>query len=222
MQPWRRFLTGKRFRDAVVVLTAFSYLLIALGLPLPASARNAPKDSDIPYACQNRPCGCQSSQECWKGDCCCFTLEQKIAWANENNITPPEHAVRLAEARALKAHDGTKHGSCCDAADHQATRSCCDAHHHEDADDDHDDAATASCCHEQKAPRSVAKIVIGIFALQCHGEVANGLAALPLAVPPVVKVVRLDSLPCVGAIQQERFATVCMSILLATPPPRSV
>ncbi len=53
----------------------------------------------------DRPCGCGSYDECWAGDCCCFTLSEKLAWARANNITPPREAVEKA---ARSTHSAAK------------------------------------------------------------------------------------------------------------------
>jgi hypothetical protein len=71
-----------------------SYLILALGIPLPVPMR---KKSGQPYPCMNHACGCQSAEECWR-HCCCMTLEERLTWARENHVRPPDYA--LAEARA--------------------------------------------------------------------------------------------------------------------------
>ena len=70
-------LTLRSLHDAIALLTIVSQLIVAFGLPLPFVRRTS--DASVPYPCQFRPCGCASSDLCWKGDCCCFTLEEKLA-----------------------------------------------------------------------------------------------------------------------------------------------
>src|SRR5262249_28300736 len=58
------------------------------------------------FPCQGRPCGCASAADCWQGDCCCFTLAEKVAWADAHGVEPPAHARERAAACC-------SHGSCC-------------------------------------------------------------------------------------------------------------
>src|SRR5208282_2869063 len=90
---------GVRLRNTIVVLTLFSHLVVTLGFPLPIPKAAAAKDASRPFPCQNHSCGCLTADECWKGDCCCFTLEQKLAWAEANGTEPPPHVRPLVEAR---------------------------------------------------------------------------------------------------------------------------
>ncbi len=71
-------------------------LLLWLGLlqfPLPFAVRAArsvdsAKDRSTPYPCMNRPCGCQSAEECWTS-CCCTTKAERIAFVLENGLAMP-------------------------------------------------------------------------------------------------------------------------------------
>ena len=62
----------------------------ASGFPIVRSATS--KDTSRPYPCLDRPCGCLTYEACWAGDCCCFTLGQKLAWAEKRGIEAPAHA----------------------------------------------------------------------------------------------------------------------------------
>ncbi len=79
-------------RRGCAALSLAAYLLVALGLPLPASARKA---NDQPFPCQDHPCGCQTAEECWRG-CCCFTPAERWAWAREHHVEPPAYAEKPA------------------------------------------------------------------------------------------------------------------------------
>ncbi|MBY0460278.1 MAG: hypothetical protein K2V38_23425, partial [Gemmataceae bacterium] len=100
-----------RLRDVIVVLTLISHLMVTFGFPLPAPNRIKPSDG-VPYPCQSRPCGCLTSEQCWKGDCCCFTLEEKITWAEANGVEPPAHVRPLVESRKSRP-TAPKQKSCC-------------------------------------------------------------------------------------------------------------
>ncbi len=70
----------------------FAYLIAALGIPLPASVH---KDASQPFPCQDHPCGCQTAEQCWR-NCCCFTPEERWAWARTHHVEPPSYAEKPA------------------------------------------------------------------------------------------------------------------------------
>jgi hypothetical protein len=85
--PWRALR-----RRLIAGLTLVAYLLATLGVPLPAAAR---RPDDQPFPCQDHPCGCRTAEQCWTS-CCCFTPEQRWAWARERHIEPPAYAEKPA------------------------------------------------------------------------------------------------------------------------------
>jgi len=107
----RHGLTLSRLRDAIAMLTIVGHLIVAFGIPLPFVRRTS--DASTPYPCQFRPCGCASSDLCWKGDCCCFTLEEKLEWADVNGIEPPAHVRPLVETRKPYRPIAAKKKTCC-------------------------------------------------------------------------------------------------------------
>lgn len=66
-------------------LVLLGYVLSALGIPIPVRATPA---TSQPFPCQHRACGCRTAQQCWE-KCCCFTHEQKLAWARQHGVEPP-------------------------------------------------------------------------------------------------------------------------------------
>lgn len=80
----------------------FVWLLIAqqvvagagMSLPCPAATRSGER-----YPCEHCRCGCQSAEQCWT-DCCCFTNQQKVEWAQQNGAAVPEFVVAAAEREA--------------------------------------------------------------------------------------------------------------------------
>ena len=113
MGNWSRFARRVRRRDLLVWLALSSHLAVAFGFPLPAPGRTKPTDGAA-YPCQSFPCGCLSSEQCWAGDCCCFTLEQKVAWAEANGVEPPPHVRPLVASRqARPSAPPKKKKSCC-------------------------------------------------------------------------------------------------------------
>ncbi|MBP3954416.1 hypothetical protein J8F10_03815 [Gemmata sp. G18] len=155
------------------------HLLSAFGFPLLGSS---PKKGDVPFPCQSRPCGCLTADECWKGDCCCFTLEEKLHWAGENGIVPPAHVRPLVEARkARPAPPLKKKKSCCsEAASPPEVPGACAAE--TVADCSQCAAKPSSNCRERKAPSedraSGVRWVIGVHAKKCRGDGPAGLFLL--------------------------------------------
>jgi hypothetical protein len=202
MPPWRRkkpWLPLLRRLCAGVAL--LSYCAVAVGLPFP---QLPVKDRSIPFICQNRACGCQSADDCWR-HCCCFTPEERHAWAHEHGVTPPANAEqprslawnrpRLREQAAGASHEG----------------SC----------------SENSCCHHEKSPPreearpEAGKIhwFLGMTALHCRGlstvwVTTGSVAPMP---PPVTwspGILLADVLP-----RTEGTSTL-LPFLPPDPPPR--
>jgi len=133
-------------RAGCVSLTLISYLITAVGLPLPALAW---KSRSRPFPCQSHACGCLSAEQCWE-HCCCFTPEEKSAWAEAHGIEPPAYAdrptdqgwngPRLRDQADGRAHPATKCSKCQSATSSTGQRKakqCCQA-----ATQDQDNPAT--------------------------------------------------------------------------------
>jgi len=77
-----------------------SYLLATVGIPLPTLRV---KDRTHPFPCQDHACGCANAEDCFH-HCCCFSHEERLAWARANRVESPSaiaasptggwHAVR--------------------------------------------------------------------------------------------------------------------------------
>jgi hypothetical protein len=123
----RRFWRALRYR-LWVTGACLAYLLTALEIPLPAAIH---KDTSQPFPCQNHPCGCRTAEQCW-ASCCCFTPEQRWAWAREHHVEPPAYAEKPDEQPAVQGWNSVKlrdrdrgptAKSCCRAK--RETSSCC-------------------------------------------------------------------------------------------------
>lgn len=134
MRAWRRrYWRAWRFRIGIAVM-ALSYVLVALDIPLPAYVH---KETDQPFPCQDHPCGCQTAEQCWRS-CCCFTPEQRWAWARARGIEPPAYAEKPAVQgwSSVKLRDRDQQISS------PAKRSCC----REKPSRQTDAPAKKSCC----------------------------------------------------------------------------
>jgi hypothetical protein len=100
----RKILVRMR-RHFVVEPTLVGYLTMALGIPCPAA--QSLKDTSQPFPCQQRLCGCMNAEQCWKY-CCCFTLGERLAWAQGNQVNPPAYVPGSSSSSDQKPV-----GNCC-------------------------------------------------------------------------------------------------------------
>lgn len=125
-------LRQTRFPTLLAVLIVMSLLASNLGiLPSPVLiARLTGGDLAARFPCEADTCGCFSALECWT-QCCCLTPRQRLAWAIQNGVKPPAHAVLPAgdrgQSEKLLATLLSEISTCAD--DKQTTSGCC-------ADDD--------------------------------------------------------------------------------------
>lgn len=197
MWLWGGAWKGVRPRDVVVVVSLIGHVFATVGLPLPTP--NQSQQNSQLYPCQDRPCGCGTAEECWAGDCCCFTLEEKIAWARARGIEPPERARRMAAERA----EGT--AKLCHVG-----KDCCSKH-----------SDCPDCSADSKPPSLSIRWVPVILAQKCRGE---GPGAL-LKLHPVLRCDVQDDqpllTPCVGVVRPASFSPSVVETAPPTPPPRS-
>jgi hypothetical protein len=112
----RRFWIALRYRLGVLCV-CLAYVLSALEVPLPVFVH---KNSSQPFPCQDHLCGCQTAEQCWS-HCCCFTPEERWAWARAHNVEPPAYAEKPADKPAaqgwntvkLRDRDTTAKSCCC-------------------------------------------------------------------------------------------------------------
>jgi hypothetical protein len=146
-------------RHALAVAALLAQVVAAVGAP--AFSPRSAKSGAAPFPCQNHPCGCATPEQGWAGDCCCFTLEQKLAWAVERSIEPPPHVRATVEARASARKQKAK-PSCCATSE----KTCCEN------------------AKEGDGPPAV-RWVAGIFAQKCRGDGTAGLFKFEVGFPPV-------------------------------------
>lgn len=195
------------FRHLVAIAALFAQLFVATGAPVFARP-GAGKAGAVPFPCQSHPCGCQTSEQGWAGDCCCFTLEQKLAWADARGIVPPEH-VRPAVAARKQARENTE--SCCAK---KVKRSCC-----ESADEA---PAAANCPPEQpRASELGVRWVAGVFAQKCRGEGPGGLLKLELISLAAPSPALRDSFDPVDSVCVPDPRPTSALHIPPTPPPRN-
>jgi len=95
----------RRLRLCALARRCLSAVLIvallggSLGYPLPV---RRDKDRSSRYPCELHVCGCLSAEQCWQ-NCCCLSHAQKLAWAENNGVTPPAAWLATVTASAKPA-----------------------------------------------------------------------------------------------------------------------
>ena len=79
----------RRSRQIVIGLLLAVWAVLAAGVPVAVVTRRA---GDEIYPCMDCPCGCVSAAVCWDR-CCCMSDTQKIAWAKQNGVSPPQFLI---------------------------------------------------------------------------------------------------------------------------------
>jgi hypothetical protein len=166
-------------QKAIAILLLLGLVAEIAGIPVVSVAK---KDRSRPYPCQDRPCGCASADECWH-HCCCMNNKQKLAWAREHGITPPDFVIAAAE------RENDHSAEVCDRADdshgddarESTQRACCRKRHQ--------DQEVATCCHHDhdkaKKSKTEVRLVLSDSARQCSGL-------------PQLVLLFSDALPCVA------------------------
>jgi hypothetical protein len=192
------------------------YLFLSLGIQLPAPVA---KKSDQPYPCMNHPCGCASAEQCWR-HCCCTTLEQRLAWAREHHVRPPNYA--LAEARAR----GIDWDAFCAVGPEGESRICRDgeevppqSHPRECRDRQCADTHHRSSSHEDR-PAAPPQGVVWIAAMFCQrGDVNWSGQIIALPPPEEARLSGPQNSSGLSSLSAELLSPI--SFAPPTPPPRS-
>jgi hypothetical protein len=100
-------------KKSILTLVALCLLVGSGYVPLPIPIL---KDLSTPFPCQDMGCGCQNARQCW-ADCCCHTDQQKIQWAKDNNVQPPNWFMDQIDHKGLEIESS----SCC------CSKTCCSA-----------------------------------------------------------------------------------------------
>jgi hypothetical protein len=187
-----RFVSRRVFRRSlrrrlISAILAAMYIVTAAGIPLPAEDL-ARKSGEL-FPCSDDACGCASAEQCWRS-CCCHSLAERIEWAREHKVRPPEFAIAEARRSGVDVAwllDTTAPGFAGGLRDAQPT--VCGANEKPPAEPGADGLlakTNARCCcserHVHRSSSSKTTCVIGWKALNCQGHSANWLAAVPTMV----------------------------------------
>jgi hypothetical protein len=176
-------------RRLMSAATLLAFLVASTGYPVWSAV--AQKDLTQPFPCMHRKCGCRNAEQCWRG-CCCFTNQQKLAWAKRHGVTAPKYV----EFAAAEEKSPKKVAACCSAGG----------------------GNVQGCEAKNAASKKPAKQLGAVFEpLSCQGYAEQWVAvgAIHVALPEVWQI----DLPCTGTvllISEARDSTV---IAPPSPPP---
>ena len=149
-------------RQITSILLLAAFVAALLPIPLVSFAPHQVKDLSRPFPCQNRPCGCMSAAQC-KKKCCCFSDEQKLAWAKRNDVDASEVVASTKK---------------CHTASESAPHVCCTIKN----------VAKAQVAHRQSKAKTTSnpryKIVIGSVADDCQGLAKTAAGQSVFLIPP--------------------------------------
>lgn len=179
-----RSIIARSARRSIAGGMLVCYALVMFGVPLPESAPEA--GSEQPYPCQHHACGCRSAEQCWRS-CCCFTDEEKLAWAERNGVTPPDSFAgrRAVQGRAQVARLRDSGSLSCS----RRSSSCSSGSSHCGLPDIAN-SSPRHCCKTRDpndGPKKRIRLVVGIEALKCRG-LGAGWTIIGDFVPPAPQV----------------------------------
>jgi hypothetical protein len=210
MHLWRRQNGRTLRRRLVAACTLVAYLVASLGLPVPATVA---KEAGQAFPCQHHGCGCKSAEQCW-GQCCCFSPEQRFAWAESHDVQPPSYAEKPAATtwRTARKRDQVK--NCC--SEKQPTATSCQTCPETSLPEQPEPPA-------EKAPaenKSKFRWALGMSALACQGK-ATLWATTASVLPPTPPVTWAPWPTLLGRISYSDETAFLIPVLPPDPPPRS-
>ena len=90
--------------------------VFASTIPLPIGIVVEAFQAGGAFPCQGCGCGCRTAEQCWT-TCCCYTPEQRQAWARNNGVKPPSYAVLESApckvpTKSNCCQQGSQHAKC--------------------------------------------------------------------------------------------------------------
>jgi hypothetical protein len=168
------------------------------------------KDRSQPFPCQDNPCGCSSADECWH-HCCCHTNREKLAWAREHGVTPPDFVIAAAEKEEKEASP-----SCCQRG-HCAHCASAAADH-----DEHNHAACARCTAKTSKGTDTGLrtvFVISDLARRCAG-MPIVWSVLSSALPVQIRPVWSFDTRIIGSVVELTTSAPAVDLSPPVPPPK--
>ncbi|PHS03225.1 MAG: hypothetical protein COA78_18615 [Blastopirellula sp.] len=139
------------WQSAVAIALLGVWLLVTIGMPVDLTVT---KDLTIAFPCQDHGCGCNNAEACWNS-CCCHSLEERIVWANENEVEPPDYF--WAQVEFEKQQNVFIAGT--SSANSSVAKSCCSK-----------DASEKQCCTTDSCEDNSCEVVIVLDSVRkCQG-----------------------------------------------------
>ena len=203
---WLRLRSVPAGRLTIVAAALLAYAIAAVGVPLPTFEA---KDRSQPFPCMDRPCGCRSASACWTS-CCCTTPEERLRWARDHGVEPPDSLLAAASHEAEP--DAHPAGACCA--------------HHAPADEELslltgcEDARCPDAPAAEQEPPATASDFIVISALRACQGLSPLWSSLTAAIPPPSPITyEFDWRPA-GRVEIASDSAPSPSLSPAAPPPR--
>ncbi len=212
MSPYFSLLRSEgAFRRVFVGLCVLAHLAVTTGFPLPQ-----PKDlpaGSARFPCEKHRCGCTSAEHCWRS-CCCMSTAEKLAWAKQNGVTPPDYLL----AAAAREPEQDSAGSCCShRRESEESPSCCAVAHRSccSKSDDTELAKDATPGDHGQSPEAQQLVwVHGIQAQRCQGLATMWVIAGAVLPPPPPITAPVNVMPPVWFVP----AKICRWQSLCSPP----
>lgn len=221
----------------------FTFLVLAcicaVSIPLPIGSVDAEKQAaSEPFPCQHCPCGCKTAVQCWTS-CCCYTLAERIAWAEKNGITPPAYAQpgslpstnrqveAVVQSASTLSHSQSSEPSCRTESKYTTDTlsitpnckpACCEAKV------DRIDPSSTVLQAGKGTPHSLAKkskrkLIVSLFALKCGGF-SNAFMLLPWSILAVIESGSITVRDWGAALEAATPDPAPVFLQPDTPPPR--
>lgn len=116
---YRRFyqrLSSDRLRR-LICGTLLAVLGVGMtGFAVPQASIKRAGSTTERFPCETCRCGCSTAEFCWD-QCCCHSDEEKLRWAQRNEVEPPRFLIERVAARAADPIAGdpsiTETPACC-------------------------------------------------------------------------------------------------------------
>ncbi len=162
-------------RIATAMLAAW-YVVIVLGVPIPM-----PRPAITGrFPCENCHCGCSTAEQCWS-NCCCHTVEERLAWAEREGVEPPAFVSELvarqksAPACCVAKHASKRPARCCSSVK-ASLKTCCTP------------PTNAETQRHEEGTKRKGDYLVGWRALACQGTGIEWTTATPAIAVTVIDV----------------------------------
>jgi hypothetical protein len=210
---WRYL--GRRIMSGVVLV---AYVAVAIGVPVPAYAI---KDPGYSFPCQFHTCGCRTAEQCWRR-CCCFSPEERFAWARAHHVEPPAYAEQPSSLgwNTIRQRDlacAHSEGPCACGKNHEdkqvpaakSARTCCSAH-----------AKSEPCTRTNSPAPAGTRLVLVMGMLHCQG-LASLMILGGLVLPPPPPTTWAPAWCLDGMLTYPDVSAPDLVLAPLDPPPRS-